>query len=474
MAWIDSLSRRDFLKGASAFGVMNAAMWLGGCEGCQQQIANRPTRRNIANLAANDPVIQAYKDAVNAMKGLPPADPRNWTNQASIHLNHCPHQNWWFLPWHRAYLLYFERICRKLSGYKDFALPYWNWTTSPAIPAPFWGTGNPLFDNRVVGPSDQADPSWVGAPVIENILSTPNFYVFASYPATTQRQRTTYGQLEMTPHNNIHGWVGGDMGTFMSPLDPVFWCHHNVLDCLWVDWNVNRNNPNTNDATWLGLHFTEFCDENGQPVDVTAGITTLFPAFDYQFEPCGPTHTQNLQLQRRAALEAYLKQGAPVRLDYTQRVELKRSVTAQIGKPLVSAAKIEAQTIGSMLASEGKTSALLTVDGVEVPEKAEFYVRVFINKPDAGPDTAISDPHFAGSFGFFQDSHEMAGMAAGATHPKLGFVVDMTPALRRLSQGGSLAGSVDVTLVPVAYEKRRAEGQRLSIDKLELGIANVK
>jgi tyrosinase len=475
MSSFDLYSRREFVKGASAFGALSLAMWMGGCESCQQQIANRPTRKNIANLAANDPIIEAYKNAVTAMKALPSSDPRNWTRQASIHNDHCPHGNWWFLPWHRAYLLYFERICRKLSGYNDFALPYWNWTTSPSVPAVFWGNGNPLFDNRTIGPTDQADPSWVGSTVIENILSTTNFYVFASYSATTQRERTTYGELEATPHNNIHGWIGDDMGAFMSPLDPVFWCHHNILDCLWVEWNINRNNPNTNDSNWSNLHFTEFVDENAQPVDVMAGITPLMPVFDYQFEPCGPAHTQHLPLQSKAALEAFLRAGAPVRMDFTQKIEVKRSLVAEVGKPSSSAAKIGIEALQRVVQSEGKTSALLTVDGVEVPEKADFYVRVFAGKPDATAETPISDQHYAGSFGFFQDAHAMAGMAAGAAHSKLGYVVDLTPALQRLNQAGGLpASQLDLTLVPVVYEKRQAPGQRVSIERMELGIANVK
>jgi len=69
----------------------------------------------------------------------------------------------------------------------------------------------------------------------------------------------------------------------------------------------------------------------------------------------------------------------------------------------------------------------------------------------------------------------MEAMAAGAAHAKLGFVVDLTPTLRRLSGTGALSQTqLDVTLVPVAYEKREATGQRLGIEKLELGIANVK
>jgi len=105
-----SFSRRDFLRGAGAFSVTSLALWTGGCESCFKQIENRPTRRNISNLPPNDPIINTYKAAVAAMKGLPASDPRNWTNQANIHFNSCPHGNWFFLPWHRAYLLYFERI----------------------------------------------------------------------------------------------------------------------------------------------------------------------------------------------------------------------------------------------------------------------------------------------------------------------------------------------------------------------------
>ena len=46
------------------------------------------------------------------MLGLPATDPRNWYRYALIHALDCPHGNWWFLPWHRGYLGWFERICR--------------------------------------------------------------------------------------------------------------------------------------------------------------------------------------------------------------------------------------------------------------------------------------------------------------------------------------------------------------------------
>ncbi len=195
MEGFNPFSRRDFLKDVGKFSAL--ALWAGACESCAQFFQAPPTRRNISNLAPNDPIIDTYKAAVTAMKALDmsnPNDPRGWSKQAQIHFDHCPHGNWWFLPWHRAYLGYFEQICRKLTGNKDFALPYWNWTTNPSIPGVFWGNGNPLFDNtRVITAASVADPSFVGPAVINNILNEPNFFLFASAAAAQQRAFAGYG-----------------------------------------------------------------------------------------------------------------------------------------------------------------------------------------------------------------------------------------------------------------------------------------
>jgi tyrosinase len=474
----NSFSRREFLKTTSTFAAFNLAMWMGGCESCSKQIANRPTRRNIANLATNDPVILAFKDAVQQMKNLPGTNPISWAAQAQTHFDHCPHQNWWWLPWHRAYLFYFERICRKLSGHSDFALPYWNWTTNPSIPAVYWGDGNPLFDNtRFATPASVAPPSVVGAPVIENILSLTNFFDFASYPATAQRQRTTFGMLEGNPHNNIHPFVGGDMSGFHSPLDAVFWGHHNILDCLWADWNINRKNANTNDPNWGNLHFTEFVDENGAATDVIAAVTVLYPILSYQFEPCSPMQGAGQGARTKfdaKAMEQFLRAGAPVKFEIVRRIELQSAIATEVGKPVHSAAKVEAEVFRGALEAGGKNAVLLSVDGVDAPDKADYYVRVFLGKPDAAAETPISDPHFAGSFGFFQDAKAMPNMPM---HEKLGYLIDVTPTLRQLSGAGSLSGSqVDLSLVTVPYEGREAKavGQRLSIEKLALSVAQVR
>jgi tyrosinase len=527
MKFDDLLSRRDFVKGLGLAGTFVVLAYTGGCEQLIEIIENRPTRRNIGNMTATDPTVVSYKAAVTAMKNLfatSPADQRNWINQALIHNNHCPHGNWYFLPWHRAYLLYFERICRKYSGDNNFALPFWNWTSNPTVPAVFWdgtpGTpcsapcpptsvtspGNPLFDcSRQVGPNDPMPVGAVGQDIMETILSQPNFFLFASAQAVGQRDRAGYGQLEGTPHNTVHGMIGGYMGAFCSPIDPVFWTHHCMIDACWVNWNITRGNPNTNDANWVNFPLVDFVDENNNPVNIPIVDTLLYPLLAYQYEPTQMGHTiaelsppslpgldrpmtagigsglslLTVFLQQPAppsptpltkadakALHNFLKKGAPVKLVYSKTYDLAQTLTVQVGHPASGSIKIEPAAVRPALDVQTSDRVILTVSGITMPTHADHFVRVFLNKPDASPETPISDPHYAGSFAFFVDEHAMND---GMT--KAGFVVDTTEALRRLNEAGALPEQVEVQLVAVPYAHRTAEGEGFKLEKLELGIA---
>jgi tyrosinase len=105
-------------------------------------------RRYNASSPAGKRMLKFYAKAVRAMLALPPEDPRNWYRHAIVHTLDCPHGNWWFLPWHRGYLGWFEQICRELSGYPHFALPYWDWTAEPKVP-------DAMFDD-VLDPNHEA------------------------------------------------------------------------------------------------------------------------------------------------------------------------------------------------------------------------------------------------------------------------------------------------------------------------------
>jgi tyrosinase len=287
------MSRRQImaLAALAAAGTSTAGL-LSACTPEQQAaIANRPIRRNMATLSASDPIITDYAKAIKAMQDLDTTnstDPRSWNNQALLHYHHCRHQSWLVLPWHRAYLYYFEQICKEFSGNEAFALPYWNWTLHPTIPDVFFSVLN--HSPRVAPPGMTIPAVYVAPTVIEGILLEDNFLMFAGDAVALNATGGTGhngpggGPLETGPHDNIHGLIGGDMGNYMSPRDPIFWTHHGRMDELWMEWNIFRDNPNTNDPNWVNTEFTEFCDRKGNPVTVKVIATILYPYFSYRYD----------------------------------------------------------------------------------------------------------------------------------------------------------------------------------------------
>jgi hypothetical protein len=219
-------------------------------------------RKNVLNLTPTE--VQGLRDAVAAMKALPAGDPRSWQAQALIHNNFCPHGSLQFLPWHRKYLWYFEKILVSLSGGKLKALPYWEYTTPaqamlpPIFVSPTYGAGipNPLYHT----PRSATYAPGVN-PLPANLVDAVNAMNALSY-------NNFNSALEQNPHNNVHIQMGGTMVTLMSPLDPIFWVHHCNIDRLWLKWlsqGGGRSNPV--DAAWLGANWnnTTFFDEFQNP-----------------------------------------------------------------------------------------------------------------------------------------------------------------------------------------------------------------
>ena len=97
------------------------------------------------------------------------------------------------------------------------------------------------------------------------IMADTNFFTFGD-------------QIEGTPHNEVHSFIGGTMGTGGSPLDPIFWNHHCMVDYCWAKWNLELGNDNTNDSTWVGTVNEHFVDADGNPASLTAGLTTSCPS----------------------------------------------------------------------------------------------------------------------------------------------------------------------------------------------------
>ena len=77
------------------------------------------------------------------------------------------------------------------------------------------------------------------------------------------------------------------MTTFLSARDPIyFWAHHNMVECLWVEWNMTEG---TSDAERTAQGVTsgtvnEFSDRQGNPITVSVAELLLHPLFNYRYE----------------------------------------------------------------------------------------------------------------------------------------------------------------------------------------------
>jgi tyrosinase len=179
------------------------------------------------------------------------------------------HHNPAFLPWHRAYLLDFERELQAVDP--SVALPYWRFDemapslfTKDFLGAPPSGsklfavfdTGNPLY-------------TWVTNDVAE-IERRPDGWDPLMEAAPVAKQNTTVGEkvgttvtgppsfdafrkMELNPHDRAHiSWIGVLRSPSTAPRDPLFFMLHAYVDRLWALWQsfsrATRIDPLHDDA----------------------------------------------------------------------------------------------------------------------------------------------------------------------------------------------------------------------------------
>lgn len=237
-------------------------------------------RKSVATLAAAD--VAGLRAALVAMQGI--SDDRGYQHYAGIHglplPGYCVHHDAagilghlqvgpLFLPWHRAYLYFFELALQDAGHDTTVTLPWWDWVTDPAqpseIPAVYAmqsvnGQPNPLYQGPII---DIPDSQWEGE---RQSLATDTGIDPGSLPAVTFRQP---GDLPMAPprlptpeevnnalsapnfvdfsqrieriHDGIHVWVGGTMSEIpVAAYDPLFYAHHTMIDRLWWLWQLQH------------------------------------------------------------------------------------------------------------------------------------------------------------------------------------------------------------------------------------------
>lgn len=189
------VTRRTFLKTSMAAAAGAASLPLNSSAATRSIIfptqTAKYTRYNVMSPGGQR-ALASYANGVAQMLKRPASDPQNWFRNAFIHLMDCPHGNWWFYVWHRGYLGYFEETIRNLSGDSSFAVPYWDWTTLPEIPASMF--------QGVLTPADKAFE-----PVTRNLATFTSFI--------QQPLQTYWNSLSSAQRNqlNIRGYTDFDL-----------------------------------------------------------------------------------------------------------------------------------------------------------------------------------------------------------------------------------------------------------------------
>jgi tyrosinase len=227
-------------------------------------------RKSAATLSAAE--VTDLQDAFATVYQL--RDDRGYAFYAGVHglplPVYCEHGTPLFLPWHRAYLYFFERALtdalRVTRGDQtvSVSLPWWDWTSAVAhatgLPAAYQtddaGGSNPLAAGPVTLSSSDLQLVRDNVPGAITDGPTPVTVRDPSLPDELPRQQTvqralgspTFGGFTTVLegiHNGVHGWVGGAMSVVpISSYDPIFWAHHSMIDRLWYLWQISPRGHN--------------------------------------------------------------------------------------------------------------------------------------------------------------------------------------------------------------------------------------
>jgi Common central domain of tyrosinase len=443
-----------------------------------------------------------------AMHWWPGHDWELWNDLApapqSEYWSHCTHGpaqvEKYFLPWHRAYIYYYEVIIRskvaELGGPDSWAIPYWNYSFyDPDDLGPWPRSSLPWVFCQQTLPDDSPNPlyldvtrrglqpTWADGEPMRLQDSTP-FYAGAYGQTSFEPAGAANGfnaTLDGRPHGAVHNDTGNGDGvmsltgwmqfTQTAGFDPIFWLHHSEIDRFWVGWNAAGGaDPGSSDPDWatasdddIKERWNFWANGNINDVIVVHPGDMLDPAnldpgkfpysYGYQDLPTVPAPRQAGRQAVAAAVPQLATPAAPVEgvaadaerkvAEHDEKVEVgHQPVTTEIAlspeAPQLLAALDTPDT-----GEAGRT--VLRLDGIVAYGPTGNY-EVYLNNPGADRDTHGSVPHFVGLFSSFGANHAHGG---GEPHG-LSASYDITDLVAYLRANGEWDESkVQVTFVPV-------------------------
>ena len=435
-------------------------------------------RRDVQSLVDEGPsgmkVLEDYGRAITAMRAIDeaagdgdPTDPRSWRFQAAIHgfpglapstkdprkWGSCRHSSWFFLAWHRIYLLHFEAMIQFHLDDPTWSLPYWDYTKvdnaeAQKVPEPFRTPtdGNPLFTPlREPVFNDETAPEPLPFDICDArpALELEDFALAGEDPAQSfaggavrdvRANQRARGSVESTPHGVVHSFVGGDSGLLAqfetAGLDPLFWLHHCNLDRLWDvwigKWGADRL---PTDASWLRTKFGFFGSDRKpsskriRDVLVTAGLGYAYESTDQPEGTGGPDPLSEIAAPPPAARPPAELLGATTQVSFSSRnaVDIDLTATERVASAIAGDESVSPRwflRVEDIAAAAPKAPAYHLylnlpegASGAEHPELRAGSVATFGLREASEPD---SEHGGAGLTDTFEITKVIATLTAGA------------------------------------------------------------
>jgi hypothetical protein len=158
------------------------------------------------------------------------------------------HNNAMYFPFHRAFLLEFERELQKIDP--TVMVPYWNWSFDSQAPE-----RSLVFSDNFMGGNGRsggcvtngAFASWKPLYPAPHCLQRrfdagdriDSFYssdVINRFISQSRDYDTFRKAIEIYPAGSVQVGIGGDMSMMQSPNDPIYWLHIAYVDKIWSRW----------------------------------------------------------------------------------------------------------------------------------------------------------------------------------------------------------------------------------------------
>lgn len=476
---MSQLSRRSFIRGVAA---MPFALWLAS----RGALADTPFIRYDLATPEGAAMLQIYAEAVAKMQALGPEDPLSWTwlwythfvdglttkdseiarvfgdvaspardlavemwNTCQAHSGQNPNN---FLPWHRMYVLFMENIIRQVSGHPEFAMPYWNYTSSdPAlrgiVPIQFRMPTDPVYGvlyraNRTklanTGQSIQAKQT-------VDVLDLSTAMAKTSYSNVGKVQGFCRA-LDAGVHSKLHVLTGTakNMGSVpYAGRDPLFLVHHANIDRIWASWNANGG-PNPSNGGWMQQQFV-FADPLGQRVSSKLSDYFDMAALGYAYDALIPPAAGPMLAKGTTGTTAAVRNGSQVVTEEVARAgngaELgTRPVHIRL-LPVAGAKRTE--VLG--LAQQGKRSYIV-VRNLHVWVQPEVLYHLYL----APPNASANRDNYIGTIDFFDaEFHDHGHGRMGEALGENLYSFEVTQLLQRIARTGNPGARDELHLIVV-------------------------